>query len=105
MDRPDRNGIALAAGISTNYFAVLAFLPPAAGELVRTAMRARRVRPGTPTEFSRDRRDRRPGLLGAIDFRVWIGLAVAASPLLVYRPLIEHSIAQFAPHAWNKVSL
>jgi hypothetical protein len=97
--------LALAAGISTNYFAVLAFLPPAAGELVRTAMRASRARPGTPTEFSRNRRDRRPGLLGAIDFRVWIGFAVAAAPLLVYRPLIEHSIAQFAPHAWNKVSL
>src|SRR3569833_690980 len=44
--------LALAAGISTNYFAVLAFLPPAAGELVRTAMRAWRARPGTPTEFS-----------------------------------------------------
>ena len=32
--------VALAAGISTNYFAVLAFLPPAFGELVRTVVRA-----------------------------------------------------------------
>ena len=44
-------------------------------------------------------------MLGAIDLRVWIGLAVAASPLLLYRGLIAHSIAQFAPYAWNKVSV
>lgn len=95
----------LAGGISTNYFAVLAFLPPAFGELTRTIVRARRRRPGTPMEFRRNRRDRRSGWLGAIDLRVWIGLAVAATPILLYRPLIEHSIAQFAPYAWNKVSL
>jgi hypothetical protein len=96
--------VGLAAGISTNYFAVLAFLPPAVGELVRTVVRAMRRRPGAPMEF-RSRKDRRPGLLGTIDFRVWIGFAVGASPLLLYRPLIAHSIAQFAPYAWNKVSL
>jgi hypothetical protein len=96
---------ALALGISTNYFAVLAFLPPAFGELVRTVLRARRRRPDAPMEFRRNRRDRRPGLLGAIDLRVWIGFVVASSPLLLYRPLIAHSIAQFAPYAWNKVSL
>lgn len=96
---------ALAAGISTNYFAVLAFLPPAIGELARTAVRARRRRPGDPMEFRRNRRDRRSGWLGAIDFRIWIGLAIAGSPLLAYRPLIAHSIAQFSPYAWNKVSL
>ena len=97
--------LALAAGISINYFAVLAFLPPASGELVRTALRARRSRVGSTVEFRRNKRDRRPGLMSAIDLRVWLGLAVAAVPLLIYRPLIEHSIAQFAPHAWNKVSL
>jgi len=97
--------LALAAGVSTNYFAVLAFLPPAAGELVRTAARVRRPLRGSTVEFRRSKRDRRPGLMSAIDFRIWIGFAVAAAPLLAYRPLIEHSIAQFAPHAWNKVSL
>jgi hypothetical protein len=97
--------VALAAGISTNYFAVLAFLPPAAGELVRTIIRGRRPRPGSPTEFRKSRRARRFRMLGAIDLRVWIGFAIAALPLLVYRPLIAHSIAQFSPYAWNKVSL
>ena len=96
---------ALAAGISTNYFAVLAFLPPACGELVRTVVRFNRQEEGAPMEFAKNRRDRHFGFLGAIDLRVWIGLALAALPLLVYRPLIEHSIAQFSPYAWNKVSL
>ena len=95
--------LALAVGISTNYFAVLAFLPPAAGELVRTAVRSRRPRPGSTVEFRGYKR--RAGLLGSIDLPVWLGFAVAAAPLLYYRPLIEHSIAQFAPHAWNKVTL
>lgn len=97
--------LSLAAGISTNYFAVLAFLPPAAGELVRTVVAAQRRPAGSPVEFKGNRRGRRTGLIGAIDVRVWIGFAAAAAPLLLYRPLIEHSIAQFAPHAWNKVSL
>jgi hypothetical protein len=97
--------VALAAGISTNYFAVLAFLPPASGELVRTVRRGRRPRPGTPTEFTKSRRARRFRMLSAIDLRVWIGFAIAALPLLVYRPLIAHSIAQFSPYAWNKVSI
>lgn len=89
---------ALAAGISTNYFAVLAFLPLAAGEIART--------------FHRDRRDYTVEESGsgfarhwsALDLRVWIGLFIAALPLLVYLPLIQHSIVEFAPHAWNKVS-
>lgn len=97
--------VALAAGISTNYFAVLAFLPPAVGEIARTFVKAQPRLPDCPVKFVRDGRDRRPGLMGAIDLGVWISLAVAATPLLAYRPLIEHSIAQFAPHAWNKVSL
>jgi hypothetical protein len=96
---------ALAAGISTNYFAVLAFLPPAAGELVRTIVRGRRPRPGSPTEFRKSRRARRFRILSAIDLRVWIAFAIAASPLLLYRPLIARSIAQFSPYAWNKVSI
>lgn len=79
---------ALAAGVSTNYFAVLAFFPIAAGEATRTFRRARAGK-----------------LARSIDWRVWGGMALAASPLLIYRPLIAHSIAQFAPYAWNKVSL
>ena len=85
---------ALAAGISTNYFAVLAFFPIAAGELVRTVRHVRMP----------DREVRRP-LLKAIDFRIWIGLAVAGSTLLAYRSMIAHAIRQFAPYAWNKVSI
>lgn len=97
--------VALAAGISTNYFAVLAFLPPAAGEAVRTLVRARRSRSGSPLEFKRGRRSGSMRVLTAIDLRMWVGFALGAAPLLVYRPLIAHSIAQFAPYAWNKVSL
>jgi hypothetical protein len=80
--------VALACGISTNYFAVLAFVPIAVGEAVRT------------WERQRDK-----GLLRSIDWRIWIATGVAAAPLLLYRPLIDHAIARFAPYAWNKVSL
>ena len=84
---------ALAAGISTNYFAVLAFLPIAGGELARTVRRMH----GSPGP-------KRP-LLRALDLRIWIGLALAGSTLLAYRSMIARSIAEFAPHAWNKVSI
>jgi hypothetical protein len=70
--------LTLALGISSNYFAVLAFFPIAAGELTRTILR-RRITP-----------------------RVWIAMAVGAVPLLLYMPLVNHAIAIFAPHAWNK---
>jgi 4-amino-4-deoxy-L-arabinose transferase-like glycosyltransferase len=91
--------VALAAGISTNYFAVLAFFPVAAGELTRTLLRAAESRQdGT-------------GLGGwgsaiqrAFDLRVWSALFVAALPLVAFRHMISTSIAQFAPFAWNKVS-
>jgi hypothetical protein len=85
--------LALAAGISTNYFAVLAFVPIGVGEAVRTILRIRRSPPGPLAHFR------------AIDWRIWIGLFIAASPLAVYRSMIDHSIAEFAPYAWNKVSL
>ena len=83
---------ALAAGISTSYIAVLAFLPIAGGEVAVTMQRWRQL--GW----------REDAFLRSIQLRIWAGLAIAASPLLVYRPLIQHSIAEFAPHAWNKVS-
>ncbi|HEX3966632.1 MAG TPA: glycosyltransferase family 39 protein [Edaphobacter sp.] len=89
---------ALAAGISTNYFAVLAFLPIAAGEFTR-AIRSAWNASQNPPEFSSTMR------LRDFSIRIWVALAIAAIPLLFYRPLIDHSIAQFAPHAWNKVSL
>jgi hypothetical protein len=84
---------ALAAGISTNYFAVLAFLPIAGGEIIRS------LRKLTLSSI-----ERRP-LLEAIDLPIWIGLALAGSTLFAYRSMIAHSIAEFAPHAWNKVSI
>ncbi len=92
---------ALAAGISTNYFAVLAFFPIAAGECVRTILRARQSsrlsgQGGASTPAS---------IFHAVDLRIWLGLAIAASPMLAYRSLVTRSISQFAPYAWNKVSL
>ena len=105
---------ALAAGISTNYFAVLAFLLVAAGEAARTL--GLLFRPASAPAFSsRARYDAaseprydkvtRAALLKAIDFPIWIALALSGSVLLAYRSMIAHSIAQFAPYAWNKVSL
>lgn len=92
-------GLALGLGICTNYFAVLAFFPVAAGELVRTARRAshRRLETGDASWV------RAAG--NVIDWRVWIAMMAAALPLIAFRPLIARSIAEFAPYAWNKVSL
>lgn len=84
--------IALALGIATNYFAVLAFFPIAGGELARTLSRS-----GGPQQKRLHLRD--------FDARIWLSLALAATPLLAFRTLIRRSIAQYAPHAWNKVSL
>src|SRR4051812_6892081 len=70
--------LALAGGVSSNYFAVLAFFPIAAGEFVRNIEQRR------------------------LEFRVWIALAAASLTLLIYLPLINHAIARFSPHAWNK---
>ncbi len=89
--------LALAAGISTNYFAVLAFLPIAAGEAVRAILRARHAPQARAIRPAR--------YFAAFDLRVWLALLAAALPLLAYRQLIAHSIAQFSPYAFNKVSL
>lgn len=83
-------GLALAAGISTNYFAVLAIVPIAAGEITRSYFKAR-------WEGA--------GFLRALDRSIWITLFLSATPLLAFRSMIARSIAQFAPYAWNKVSL
>lgn len=84
-ERPILNSIALAAalaaGISSNYFAVLAFFPIAAGELVRNISVRR------------------------FEWRVWFALAVSSATLLLYLPLIHSAVARFSPYAWNKVDL
>lgn len=85
---------ALSAALSTNYFAVLAFVPIAAGEAVRLSLRAQQpqrdaLRSGAETP----------------SWAVWLALLLALAPLLVFRAQINHSIAQFGPHAWNKVSV
>jgi hypothetical protein len=85
--------IALALGISTNYFAVLAFLPVAAGEVTLTLrqLRAEQWRMAV--------------LRYVVRPRIWMGMMLAAVPLIVYRGLIRAGIATYAPHAWNKVSI
>ncbi len=88
--------LALAGGISTNYFAVLALFPIAIGESIRMIASLRGVKRNWSGMKSP---------LRAIELRVWIALAVAGSTLLAYRPLISRAIARFAPYAWNKVSL
>ena len=86
---------ALAAGISTNYFAVLAFFPVAAGEAVRTVSEMRRMKQASEGQC----------LWRALYLRVWFAMAIAASPLIAYLPFIRRSIAEFGPYAWNKVSM
>jgi hypothetical protein len=73
--------LALAAGLASNYFAVLAFFPIAAGELLRD-VRLRKV-----------------------EWRVWLAMAVAGLTLLAYLPLIHKAVVTFSPYAWNKVRL
>lgn len=73
--------VVLAAGLSSNYFGVLAFFPVAAGELVRDLRRRK------------------------IEWGVWAALAAAGATLLIYLPLINKAVATFSPHAWNKVQL
>ncbi len=70
--------LALAAGLFSNYYCVLAFFPIAAGQ-------------GTL-----DLRRR------GVSWMAWIMLALAALPLLALLPLIRHNISEFAPHAWNR---
>jgi hypothetical protein len=98
--------LALAAGISTNYFAVLAFIPIAAGEVARSYFKANEA---SRQEFKGNRQGfgffHSIDLLRVIDPGIWIALFLAATPLFAFRSMIAHSIAQFAPYAWNKVSL
>ena len=71
----------LVAGICTNFFAVLAFVPVAAAELTRTI------------------------LLRKVRWSLWAGIILSGLPLLLFRPMIQKSITLYAPYAWNKVSV
>jgi hypothetical protein len=72
---------ALALGVCSNYYGVLAFFPIATGEGVRM-FSARRIQPGA-----------------------WLAMALAAMPLVAFLPLIRHNLIEFVPHAWNRPSL
>ena len=58
-------GVSLAAALCSHYYAVLSFLPLAAGELWRTVQRRR------------------------LDLPIWIALAAATLPLLLFLPLLQ----------------
>jgi len=73
--------VALACGLSSNYYGVLAFFPIAAGEFYRF-ITTRKFHPG-----------------------VWLAMFLATLPLLAYRPLIHANLTEFGPHAWNKPQL
>ena len=57
--------VSLAAALASHYYAVLVFMPLAAGEIVRTAVRRR------------------------LDPPVWLAFALATLPLWVFLPLIQ----------------
>jgi 4-amino-4-deoxy-L-arabinose transferase-like glycosyltransferase len=71
-------GVALALGLSSNYYGVLAFFPIAAGELAATLQRRQ------------------------VAWRVWLALAFGALPLAIYSPLVHAAVSRFSPYAWNK---
>jgi 4-amino-4-deoxy-L-arabinose transferase-like glycosyltransferase len=70
--------VALAGGISSNYYGALIFFAITAGELVATVQRR------------------------SIAWRVWLALAIGASPLIAYLPLVHAAVARFSPYAWNR---
>jgi len=78
--------LALAAAITTNYFAVLAWIPIAAGELARCHTERNTAGQWKP------------------DWKIVAGLILAASPLLFFRSLMETSVARFSAHASNPAS-
>lgn len=72
---------ALAAGVFSNYYGVLAFFAVAGGEISFTLVMKK-------------------WRLGA-----WLAMLAASLPLLASLRLIRASIAEFGPHAWNKPQL
>ncbi len=85
--------VLLAAGLCTNYFSVLAFVPIITGEAVRAISASRLT----------DRRGVR-GFLSQVNRPVVLALCVGGTPLLVFHKVIQQSIALYQPYAWNKVS-
>ncbi len=69
--------VALAAGVSSHYYAVLVFFPVAVGELVRALRR------------------------GRIDYGVWCAQLLGGLPLLAYLPLIRTDMRLYTSYAWN----
>jgi len=70
--------LALAAGVSSNYYGVVTFFAIAGGEICFGVI-AKKWRPD-----------------------VWIAMCIGLAPLLEYLRLIHSNIAEFGPHAWNK---
>jgi len=73
--------LALAAGISSNYFGGLAVFPIAIGEAVRTFQEKR------------------------FCWRVWLALLAGSASILAYLPLIHAAMTRFLPHAWNRADI
>ena len=72
--------LSLAAAVSTHYYAVLIFLPLAAGELTRTWTTKR------------------------VDFAIWAALLLGLLPLLAYMPLMAES-RKYAATFWSRPDL
>ncbi|MGI4755369.1 MAG: ArnT family glycosyltransferase [Janthinobacterium lividum] len=86
--------LALATGLCCNYFSVLAFVPVAVGELVRTMQSVWWRRNSPP----------RAAVAQSVRWTVWLALAIALAPLVMLRSLVERAIAMYLPYAWNRVS-
>ena len=91
--------LALAGGVCTNFFAVLAFFPVAAAEAMLTWERARLKQRGSgPAAIL-------AAIFKSVRWPAWCAFAVAGTPLLLFRTIIANSIQLYAPYAWNKSSL
>ena len=73
--------VALAAGLSSNYYGMMGFFPILAGE--------RRVHAST----------------GRFRAGALVAMLIAALPLLAYVKLFRLNLAEFGPHAWHKPHL
>ena len=69
-------------------------MPIAAGEFTRSWRKSRTA----------SIRTQKPSFLASVYWPVWLGLALAGTPLLIFRKFAERAIALYAPYAWNKVN-